>query len=552
MIDMKEISILVGGRAGDGIRAATTLVGRILSRYGFRIFVYDDYPSLIRGGHNFSIVRASERKILANTRNVDVMVAFDEKTVERHGSELEGGFLIYDGGNDKLVEKASNFKSAGIDFKAILEEFKAKSVMKNTAAVGVVAKAIGIDFSTVEEVLRKFVKQPELNIEIAKKAYGLVEVEMPLERLDSEILPTVSGNEAIALGALTAGLEVYYAYPMTPSTSILHFLAANREKFGVTTIQPENEIAVMLMALGSAYSGKRTMVASSGGGFALMVEGLSLAGQAEIPVVIVVAQRAGPSTGVPTYTMQADMHFVLNAGHGEFPRFVVAPGDAEEAFYYTAIAMDMAWKFQISAFVLTDKHLSESLFSFEVGKVGGVGMLKLWNGEGDHKRYKRYELTEDGVSPLAFPGQTIVKSNSYAHDEYGITTEDAEKIALMQEKRLRKRRKLEEEVERLPAVKVYGSSEDAIVTWGSTKGVCIEVAEILGLKVVQLIVLEPFPVSRVKKELEGKKVVVEVNATGQLARLLKINGIQANDVILKYDGRPFFLEELVERLKEVF
>jgi 2-oxoglutarate ferredoxin oxidoreductase subunit alpha len=547
---MMEISILVGGKAGDGIRAATTLLGRILSRYGYRIFVYDDYPSLIRGGHNFSILRAADHKIYSNRKVVDVLVAFDGKTLEKHLDKVkEDGILIYDEGDKALSEKVSSLsiKSKGVNLKAILEEFGAREVMKNTAAIAYTAKTLGIEFEVVKATIEKFVKNPEINIRIAERAYELAEEEMRVEKLEQEVLPAVLGNEAIALGALAAGLQAYYAYPMTPSTSILHYLAALSREAGVLVVQPENEIAVMLMALGSVYAGRKTMVATSGGGFALMVEGLSLAGQAELPIVIVVSQRAGPSTGVPTYTMQADLHFILNAGHGEFPRFVVAPGDAEEAFSLTALAMNIAWKYQIPAFVISDKHLSESLYSFEI--VDGVyeEETKLWNGERD---YRRYELTDEGVSPLAFPGEAVVKSNSYAHDEYGITTENAEMIARMQEKNLRKRRALKKEVEGLKSVNVYGDSEEAIITWGSTKGVCVEAAKELGLKVIQPLILEPFTVNEAFQA--EKKAVVELNSTGQLARLLRANGINYDATILKYDARPFFLEDLVERLKEVF
>lgn len=549
---MREISIMVGGKAGDGVRLATTLIARILSNYGYRVFVYDDYPSIIRGGHNFSIVRASEKKIQANRGFVDLLVALDIKTVEKHAHEIvKGGLLVYDS-SDKKMEKAVedlDVESNGLPLSQIVKELNGKPIMRNSAAIGAISKIIGIDFEVVEKVFRKFVpKETELNLKIAKRSYELPTASMRVERLDQEVLPVLLGNEAIALGAIMAGLDVYYAYPMTPSTSILHYLAKIGKKLGILVVQPENEIAVMLMALGSAYAGKRTMVATSGGGFALMVEGLSLSGQAEIPITIVVSQRAGPSTGVPTYTMQADLHFVLNAGHGEFPRFVVAPGDAEEAYYYTALAMNMAWKYQIPSFVLSDKHLSESLFSFEPMEVGEEEPL-LWDGEGE---YRRYRITENGISPLAFPGETIVKSNSYTHDEYGITTEEAEKVEMMQEKRQIKRRQLEEEVKKMEAVKVYGDGEadEAIITWGSTKGVCVEAAEELGVMVIQPVVLEPFPDFKEYENLE-KKIVVEVNSTGQLMRLLKNNGVEVDEAILKYNARPFFLEELVERLKEV-
>ena len=540
---MNEISILMGGKAGHGIRVATTLIARLLSRYGYRAFVYDDYPSLIRGGHNFSIVRAAEKKVLANTKNVDVIIAFDKQTVEKHAERLKDEGIL-------LHESSIDAEGIAVPFKEIVKEMKGIPIMRNSAAIGSLAKILGMEWNVVEEIFSKFIpRKTELNLQIARKCYDIVEKRFEMEKLDQEMLPVISGNEAIALGALEAGLDAYYAYPMTPSTSILHFLAANSREFDILVVHPENEIAVMLMALGSAYAGGKTMVASSGGGFALMVEGLSLAAQSEIPITIVVSQRAGPSTGVPTYTMQSDLHFILNAGHGEFIRFVVAPGDAEEAYYYTALAMNIAWKFQIPSFVLADKHLSESNYSFDYSlyEVKEEEPL-LWDGRGN---YLRYGDTESGVSPLAFPSDAVVKVNSYAHDEYGITTEEAEKIAKMQEKRLRKKQALVKYLSSFQQFKEYGKNSDTVVlTWGSTKGAVVEAAEILGLKVVQPIVMEPFPdLSEIR---EKRVITVEVNATAQLARLLSCNGIEVDDrSVLKYDGRPFFVDELVERLEEV-
>jgi len=272
-------------------------------------------------------------------------------------------------------------------------------------------------------------------------------------------------------------------------------------------------------------------------------------------MVIVEAQRPGPSTGVPTYTMQGDLAFVIHAGHGEILKVVLAPGDADEAFYTAGLAMNLAWKFQIPAFVLSDKHLSESIFSFEadLDKVKPENPL-LWNDQGE---YKRYLDTQNGISPLAFPGNpaAIVKATSYEHDERGITTEEPEAISRMQRKRLRKRKALEDELEKYEAVKVYGDpdSKTALLCWGSTKGACIEVAEALDLKVVQPLILEPFPVEALKKALSGvdKIIDVEVNATGQLAKHIAGYGFCIDDMILRFDGRPFTVDVLLDNVKEV-
>ncbi|MDH3357521.1 MAG: 2-oxoacid:acceptor oxidoreductase subunit alpha, partial [Desulfobacteraceae bacterium] len=480
---MKEISILVGGKAGDGIRQAGHVIARLLNRIGYRIFFYDDYPSLIRGGHNFSIIRASEKSIAAHKETVDVIVALNQDTVDNHKHRLNtGGIILYD-------SKKSDAEGIGFDFMDIVKTFDGKPIMRNTAAIGALAGALNIEWSVLEKVIMDAVeKSVDLNLKIARHAYDRIETpSKTVPKLDQNPLPLVSGNEAIALGAVKAGLNMYIAYPMTPASAILHYLAAYETELGVVTVHPESEIGVALMALGTAYAGARTMVGTSGGGFALMTEALSLAGQGELPMVIVESQRPGPGTGVPTYTMQGDLAFVVHAGHGEILRVVLAPGDAQEAFYTTGLAMNLAWKFQIPTLVLSDKHLSESIFSFEadLDKVKPEKPL-LWKNQGE---YKRYLDTQNGISPLAFPGNpsAIVKATSYEHDESGITTEEPEAISRMQRKRLRKRKALEDELEKHETVNVYGNpdSKTVLLCWGSTKGACIEVAEALDLKVVQ-------------------------------------------------------------------
>jgi len=320
---------------------------------------------------------------------------------------------------------------------------------------------------------------------------------------------------------------------------------------------------VMLMAQGFAYAGVKAAVGTSGGGFCLMTEGLSLAGMAEMPVVVVNAQRTGPSTGLPTYTAQGDLHFVLNAGQGEFPRFIVAPGDAEEAYYWAGFALNLAWKFQVPSFILTDKTVSESQYSFDMDLAADhSGELKeetltshlLWDGQGE---YKRYRYTETGVSPLAFPPQPgqVIKADSYTHDEKGITTEDPQITRETSDKRQRKGQFMAEYLEGYETVKVLGDekSKTALLCWGSNKGVCEEAAKKLGLKVIYVLVLSPFPEKRLKNALQGvdRLLAVECNSTGQLAKLAGYFGIKTQDRILKYDGRPFSVEDLLTQLGRV-
>ena len=367
----------------------------------------------------------------------------------------------------------------------------------------------------------------------------------------------LTGNEAVALGAVQAGLEAYIAYPMTPATSVLHYLAAKQKEFNLIVFQDESEISVINAAIGSAFAGKRTMVGTSGGGFALMTEGVSLAAQAEVPVVVVESQRTGPATGVPTYSAQADLLFVLNSGHGDFVRLVVAPGDTEESFYLTGMALNLAWKYQLPALVLIDKAISESTFSFDESVVDKVKPEEslFWNKKGE---YQRYLDTKNGISPLAFPGEpnAVIKGTSYEHDEAGITAEeDAKQITAMQDKRMRKYAALSKEIDKPGAVKVYGNkrSDKAIIFWGSTKGAAIEAAEKLNIKAIQPLVLQPFPEKQMAKALEGVKTLIsaETNVMGQLAKVLSCEGIKVDDQILKYDGRPFLPEEIEDKLKSL-
>jgi 2-oxoglutarate ferredoxin oxidoreductase subunit alpha len=324
-------------------------------------------------------------------------------------------------------------------------------------------------------------------------------------------------------------------------------------------VHPENEIGVIIMALGFAYAGKKAVVGTSGGGFCLMTEGLSFSGQSEIPVVIVVGQRTGPSTGLPTYTGQSELHFVLHAGQGEFPRLVLAPGDAEESYAWASLAVQMAWKYQVPAIILGDKTLNEGTYSFDRKELAGYHVDPKTPHEAlvTGNEYVRYRFTGSGVSPLLVPGTpgTVVKVSSYTHDEAGISTEDAGMAVLMAEKRMKKGTLLLEEINQLGAVRSYGdkSSPVALLAWGSNKGVACEVAGLLDLRVIQPVVLSPFPLDQMKAALSGVKrlVSVEDNMEGQLAALLAVHGISVDDQVLKYDGRPFSVDKLHKKIRGI-
>ena len=547
---MNEVSVLIGGKAGDGINSAGAMVAQLLNHLGYRIYLYFDYPSLIRGGHNFAIIRGSERDIGACRNQVDFVLALNEETIERHKEKYTQKTVI--------ISNKDQVKNGiyGIPVKAILAEEKAPVIMGNSALIGGFAKTAGIEWDVVDAVFRRHIpKGADLNLAVAKKAFNLFDPIYPIKKCENMPQPLISGNEAIGLGLIRGGLDAYVSYPMTPSSGILHFLADEKERFGMTVVHPENEIAVILMALGFAYAGKKSAIGTSGGGFCLMTEGLSLAGMAEIPLVLVVSQRTGPSTGLPTYTGQSDLQFVLHAGQGEFPRLIVAPGDAQEALYWSEIAMDIAWKCQCPTFILADKTLSEGIYSLDQGSARNIPAAEplLWEGK---ISYRRYEKAESGISSLAFPGtkDAVVKVNSYLHDEAGITTEDAGISNTMTEKRLKKWETLIDIMQGYPCVIQSGKPDasTALLCWGSTKGVCEEAAIKLGLRVVRPVVLAPFPVDQIQKALSGVKrlIAVEENATAQLAALAERHGIIAYEKFLRYDGRPFTVDDLVSRVKE--
>lgn len=555
---MDNFSVFIGGKAGDGIDKAGLIIARILNQLGYRLYIYRDYPSIIRGGHTFSIIRASKDKIATHLNKVDFLLALNQDSVDFHKERLKDNtFIIYDSDLVKLEGLPGGIQTSGLPLGKIIKEENGLPVMRNSCIIGGFSKAIGLEWDILERVFKKNIsKGLDLNLRVALRGYNEAKEFVKIEPLRNNSLPVLTGNEAIGLGLVKGGLKVYIAYPMTPSSGLLHFLAQSAEDFSLKVIHPESEIAVILMALGFSYAGERVAVGTSGGGFCLMTEGLSLSGMAELPIVIVVGQRPGPSTGVPTHTAQSDLHFVLNAGQGEFPRFVVSPGDAEEAYFWSCVALNISWKYQTPSIILADKSLCEGIYSFDIDSLGELKEENpiLWDRK---ESYKRYLDTETGVSPLDFvpDKEAIIKVDSYAHDEFGITTEEAQKIKNMQDKRLRKGQYLMKELEKYETVKVYGNknSSVALICWGSNKGVCIEAAENLGIKVIHPVVLSPFPIREFQDSLKSVQnlICVENNSTAQLASLINRYGFGINEKILKYDGRPFSLDELEERLKDL-
>ncbi len=555
---MKDFSVLMGGKAGYGIDRSASILGRLLNSCGYRIYIYRDYPSLIRGGHTFSIIRAATVRIAAHRDRVDFLLALNQDTLDLHRTRLSpGALVILDSEAVRDPGLPDGVRAMPLPIGKIVKEEGAQEVMRNACMIGAFANAVGIPIATLEKTLAEsFPQDADLNVRIAGRGFEAAGTVSKLAPAAADRLPLLSGSQAVGLGLIKGGLRNYVAYPMTPTTPLLHFLAEEAQNFGLKVIHPESELGVILMAIGFAYAGQKVAVGTSGGGFCLMTEGLSLSGMSEVPVVIVLGQRPGPSTGMPTYSGQADLHFALHAGQGEFVRLVVAPGDLEESYLWSGRALNLAWKYQIPAIVLTDKNLNEGVGNFDLASAGELDDEPpvAWNG--GEQGYRRYEDSPTGVSPLAFAplAGAVVKANSYEHEEYGISTEDPAVTAKMQDKRLRKLKPLAEELKGFRTIGVYGDEEasTALLCWGSNKGVCVESAAALGLKVVQPIVLSPFPDDALRKALAGvdRLIAVENNATGQLARLVAAYGVRVDRMILKYDGRPFALDELEMRLKE--
>jgi len=542
------------------------MVGYVLNQLGYSVYQHIDSPSLIRGGHNFVSVRADSRRIGAHRDQMDVLVALNQETMDRHSWRLkEGAVVVYDGEAIDGDDLPPGALGVAIPIGDILREEGALPVMRNSVVLGAFCKTVAVPWSVLEEIIvRHQPKATDLNLKVARRGYDQAVERATLDSHGSRPRPLMAGLEAVGLGLVEAGLRAYVAYPMTPSSGLLHFLAGQAPRFQLKVYQPEGEIAVMLMALGHAFAGERVAVGTSGGGFSLMVEGLSLAGQTELPIVVVLGQRTGPSTGLPTYTAQSDLDFAVSAGQGEFPRVVIAPADVEQAYAWSKLGLDLAWRYQVPVFVLGDRTLDDNVCSFSDAEVPVLPRMAEvdWDGvpTGDDpdQAYQRYLITDDGISPLAFPGRSgaVVKGNSYTHDEWGITTEDPGTTGRMQEKWLRKGAAMERELDSLPLVNVYGDPEasSAVVTWGSPTGALREIGELMGVRIVQPVVLWPFPQRQLAAVLGGceRVAVAEVNATGQLANQMERYGLPVNARINRYDGRPWSVGELQRRVEEVF
>ncbi|MFC2068615.1 2-oxoacid:acceptor oxidoreductase subunit alpha [Chloroflexota bacterium] len=571
-----DLNIMVGGEAGQGVQSVGMIIARTMSRGGIKVFADQDYESRVRGGHNFFRIRISNREILSLSERLDILIALDKETIDLHSDELKSsGVIVYD------EEQVKFYAQGEIYFKVPLgklAEEKAKNkIMINTVAVGATIGLCGYDFNILSEVLKKeFIRHGEKIVDnniIAARAgfdfavkYGANKLTQKIQSTSSNKRMLMNGNEALALGAMVGGCKFFSGYPMTPATSIMEYLADKGRQYNVVTVHVEDEIAAMNMAVGAAYTGVRAMVATSGGGFALMVEGLALAGMTETPIVVVLAQRPGPATGLPTRTEQGELWFALHAGHGEFPRAIFAPATVEEAFHSVIKAFNLAEKYQTPVIVLTDHHLATSYATVERFdlKLVKIDRGKLLTDEEVSKltNYKRHLVTESGISPRALPGQgkALVVTDSDEHDEAGHIIEDAETRKQQNLKRLRKQKGLKTETGEPRFLKV-SDARYTLIGWGSTYGAIKEASDTLNnegiaVNVLHLSEIWPFPVDVVETILNNgtKSIVIEGNATAQLAQLIRCEtGRTVNGSILKFDGRPLSSGEIVNSFnKEAF
>lgn len=548
---------LIGGEAGQGIVTIGGLLSKALVRSGYYIVVTQSYQSRIRGGHNTYAVRFSTDKIEAPQEGIDILVALDHETIEAHKGELNSGSVI-------IINEKEDIKS--IDRKSIIRvpyEKLGSAKLENTISLGVAAATLGIGEDILTKIVDETFKKKGDEIKEANHK-ALISAINWCKGLKSQFKTpsakktggdlVMNGNEAIALGAISAGLKFYFFYPMTPSTSISLNLASETERAGMVIEQAEDEISAVNMAIGASFAGARSMTATSGGGFALMVEGVSLAGMTETPLVIVVAQRPGPATGLPTRTEQADLEFVLHAGHGEFPRAIFSPGSVEECFHLTRKAFEVAEASQGPVFILTDQFLSDSyrrVAPFDIEKLKPINNNSEIKSSGE---YKRFALTKSGVSPRLLPGlsKNLVVVDSDEHTEDGHLTEDLHIRKLMAEKRLKKA-DIIAELTAPPVLSGPKNPDILLLSWGSTKGSVEEAAakiEAKGVKVATLHFPQVWPIksSQYLNYLDQAKdvVIIEGNATAQLARLIRSeSGFEIKKKILRYDGLPITPEYIL-------
>lgn len=553
-----EYNILIGGSAGQGLDTVSDFLEKVIKKSGFYLFSNKDYMSRVRGGHNFIRIRFGENKVFAHKDTLDLILALDENTVLYHKEKLKkDGVIIADKGIKIYDEKMLRLP--------LLEVAKGLSLSKafTSVAAGVILKYFSLGIGDIEKYFSNKLSEEirNKNIEAVKLGYGLIGSRFKAVGKDLSNHLLINGNNAIALGAIAGGLNFYSAYPMTPATSIMTYLAKKQTEIGIVVDQAEDEIAAMNFAIGASYAGARAMTGSSGGGISLMVEAFGLAGITETPVVVVDSQRPGPATGLPTRTEQSDLSFLLTAAQGEFPRAVISVRNAEDAFYKTVKALNLADKYQTLVIILTDQYLADAnvtIPKYDLSKVKIERYVsngeELINGE----EYKRYKITQNGISPRMIPGNSkgqVVLVDSDEHTEEAHITEASDVRNAQMEKRMKKLQLMKNEMEE-PEFIGHENLDILLVGFGSTYGALKDAVEELinkGKKIGALSFgdIYPLPEKALRKYAnKAKKVInVEQNYIGQLGKLItQETGILMDSSILKYDGRQITGKEIVEKL----
>ncbi len=572
----KEVVWAIGGEAGNGIMVIGSIFARACARAGLSVFDYQEFPSLIRGGHNVYFVRAATEKIHSQNGAIDYLVALNAESIDRHlDAVASGGVIVYDGNEvqlgDRHIKPGVTFLN--VPFLQIARDTAGERLMMNTVALGASARATGMNFSSLANVIKdtfrdKGAKVIELDLKCAKAGYDYTEKhygaklthQFPVVRSEKQYV--LSGVDALALGAIKAGMKFYSAYPMTPTSGFLSYFAEIAEDYQLVVKQTEDEIAAINMAIGASYAGVRSMAATSGGGFSLMVEALGMAAMTETPLVLVEGMRGGPSTGLPTWTEQGDLLFVRHASQGDFPRVVLTPGDVDECFWAATEAFNLAEQYQIPVIILIDKYLAEShgtLPGFDTKKV------RILRGEYYNERNiradepaPRYAVTPSGVSPRLVPGlsKAVFDVASDEHDQYGGINEDIDNRIAQMNKRMTKLHELQSV---LATPKLYGpeKADITLIAWGSTKGPVLDALNMLhhqGIlaNFLHLTHMHPFPTDHVKQILQKAKhtMFIEGNYSGQGEAILRQETLAAPDFrYRRFDGRPFYAKDIAEQVR---
>lgn len=559
-----DISLVLGGAAGQGVQTIEALLVAVLKREGYHVFASKEYMSRVRGGSNSTEIRITDKKRCASVHRIDILFALDGGVVPHLKHRIGHDTIVL--GEKKHIEGAPGHP-VDVPFVRMAGEL-GNPIYASTIAVGIALGILGADNAVLKAFLKeRFAKKGdevvEKNVEAAEKGYGFgkhlaydesIEVKIARNASPDDLL--VDGHAAVGLGAVAGGCNYISSYPMTPGTGVLNVLAQHGKKLGVVVDQAEDEIAAINHSIGAWYAGARAIVTTSGGGFDLMTEAVSLSGIIETPIVIHIASRPGPSTGLPTKMEQGDLNLALYAGHGEFPRAIFAPGDAEEGFTAAVQAFHAADAYQMPAFILTDQDFLDRItgISQERMQMGGYENLIVEAEPG----YLRYAVTESGVSPRGIPGygRGLVGVDSDEHTEDAHITEDTPVRIAQHEKRMRKLDLIRSEALMPTEIGDVGHADTIVVAWGSNKGVLTEALEKLGREdVAGLHFAQVYPLPEKAKKLFARKktVVMENNFAGQFAELLKQEyNIKVSEKLLKYDGNPFYAEEVVERLSKIF